>query len=123
MQTDGLKQVREVAKAMQTGLFADRETLVEAFNYMHQVASGCNNSVSVLTAIHVVLNTAAKQIEKECDREMVKAENEYAVFREIAQKSFERRQYNPDPNEMACADRLNKALFAGAWITRLSEPV
>ena len=97
MQTDGLKQVREVAKAMQTGLFADRETLKEAFDYMHGVASGCNNSVSVLTAVHVVLNTAAKQIEKDCDREM-----ELAVA------------YNPDPAQMACADRLNKALFSRA---------
>ena len=112
MQTDGLKQVREVAKAMQTGLFADRETLEDAFNYMHQVASGCNNSVSVLTAVHVVLNTAAKQIEKECNREIE------AVFRaEIAdtERAYVRsRAYDPDPKQMAAANRLNQALFSRA---------
>lgn len=99
MQTDGLKQVRELAKAMQTGLFADRETLQEAFDYMYKVASDCKNSVSVLTAVHVVLNTAAKQIEKECNREMWSCVS-----------------YNPNPEQMACANRLNAALFP--WIKK-----
>ena len=111
MQTDGLKQVREVAKAMQTGLFADRETLEDAFNYMHQVASGCNNSVShsVLKAVHVILNTAAKLIEKECNREI-----ELIFKKEISQQHGLEVKYNPDPKQMACADRLNKALFSRA---------
>ena len=106
MQTDGLKQVRELAKVMQTGLFADRETLEDAFNYMHQVASGCNNSVAVLTAVHVVLNTAAKLIEKECNKEMEMLSTE----KEVA--------YDPDPKQMAAADRFNAAFFSSKQAAR-----
>ena len=129
MQTDGLKQVRELAKVMQTGLFADRETLEDAFNYMHQVASGCNNSVAVLTAVHVVLNTAAKLIEKECNKEIeyekecnkeieaVELHHSSArcIFAEYCRKS---RAYDPDPKQMAAADRLNAAFFSNELAAR-----
>ena len=105
MQTDGLKQVREVAKAMQSGIFADRETLEDALNYAIQVATLYDNAAAVYTAVHVVLNTAAKLIEKECTKEMAQC------LREM--KSPER-PYNPDPKQMAAADRFNAAFFSRA---------
>ena len=41
------------------GLFADRETVAEAQEYLNDVATACGkgNSVAVITAAHVLLNT------------------------------------------------------------------
>jgi len=100
MQTDGLKQVRELAKSMQGGIFADRETLADALNYAIQVATASDNAAAVYTAVHVVLNTAARLIEKECTKEM----EMLSTKKEVA--------YNPDPKQMGCADRFNAAFFS-----------
>lgn len=103
MQTDGLKQVRELAKSMQGRIFADRETLADALNYAIEVASfqtAHGHAAAVYTAVHVVLNTAAKLIEKECNKEMEMLSTKKEV------------EYNPDPEQMACADRFNQAWFS-----------
>lgn len=41
------------------GLFAQRETLNEALEYAYKLAEATENSMAVLTAVHVVLNTVA----------------------------------------------------------------
>ena len=48
-------------------LFASRETLDEALKFAYQIAAASDNKIAVLTAVHVVLNTAiqvAKQREE-----------------------------------------------------------
>ena len=109
MQTDGLKQVRELAKVMQNGIFADRETLDDAFNYAIQVATASDNAAAVYTAVHVVLNTATKLIEKECNKEIDAVELHHQA---------RERAYDPDPKQMAAADRFNAAFFSSKQAAR-----
>ena len=43
-------------------MFADRATLKEAFEYAHSLAQSSDCPAAVLTAVHVVANTIAKQL-------------------------------------------------------------
>jgi hypothetical protein len=45
-------------------MFAERGDLREAFAYAHELAKASDNSAAVLTAVHVVANTIAKEIER-----------------------------------------------------------
>jgi len=54
----------ELAKALKNGMFADRETVREAFDYAFKVADASNCPPAVMTAIMVLSNTIAKQIEQ-----------------------------------------------------------
>ena len=44
-------------------MFAEKGDLREAFAYAHELAKASDNPAAVLTAVHVVANTIAKQIE------------------------------------------------------------
>ena len=57
---------KELAKSIRHGLFADRATLTEAFQYASDVIGRCHKSeqIAVTTALYVVLNTLANEIEK-----------------------------------------------------------
>lgn len=57
----------ELAKAIRHGLFADRETLKEAFDYAFEVIKRMKDSeqIAATTAMYVVLNTIAKELVKE----------------------------------------------------------
>lgn len=52
----------ELAKAISNGMFADRETLGEAFDYVAQIARASDNPMAVWTAAMVLANTVAKEI-------------------------------------------------------------
>ena len=52
----------ELAKAISNGMFADRDTLGEAFEYVAQIAKASDNPMAVWTAVMVVANTVAKEI-------------------------------------------------------------
>lgn len=52
----------ELVKAISNGMFADRETLGEAFEYVEQIAKASDNSLAVWTAVMVVANTIAKEV-------------------------------------------------------------
>lgn len=54
----------ELAKAIRHGLFADRATLKEAFDYATEVIQRLPSSeqIAVTTAMYVVLNTLSKEI-------------------------------------------------------------
>lgn len=45
-------------------LYAERNTIKEAYAYAAEIAKSTPNPAAVMTAIHVVLNTVAKEIEK-----------------------------------------------------------
>jgi len=57
---------QELAKSIRHGLFADRETLKDAFQYASEVLGRLNSSdqIAATTALYVVLNTLANEIEK-----------------------------------------------------------
>lgn len=53
----------EFAKAIRNGMFAERESLDEAYEYAHAIARGTDNPAAVMTAIQVVVNTLANYVE------------------------------------------------------------
>ena len=56
----------ELAKAIRHGLFAERATVKDAFDYAFDVIDSMRgaNKVAATTALYVVLNTLSKEIEK-----------------------------------------------------------
>jgi hypothetical protein len=44
-------------------MFGERETLKEAYDYVTKLAQGSDDAVAMLTAVHVMMNTIAKQVE------------------------------------------------------------
>ena len=52
---------KELVSSLKNGMFADRETVDEAFQYALDVAP--HGGVYLQTALHVLMNTIAKQIE------------------------------------------------------------
>ena len=52
----------ELAQSIRAPMFGERDTLKEAFTYAHELAQGSDCPAAVLTAVHVVANTIAKQL-------------------------------------------------------------
>lgn len=52
----------ELARALKNGMFADRATVKEAFEYAIKIADATNCPPAVMTAIMVLSNTIANQI-------------------------------------------------------------
>ena len=64
MMTTGEKVMtkEELVKAISSGIFADRATLDDAFEYVAEVAKKSGNSVAVWTAVMVMANTIANEV-------------------------------------------------------------
>lgn len=54
----------EMIKSIRNRIFGDRESLQEAYDYVYAIAEGSNNKAAVLTAVHVMMNTIANELEK-----------------------------------------------------------
>ena len=52
----------ELVKAISNGLFADRATLTEAWEYVDQIARASDNPMAVWTAVMVMANTIANEV-------------------------------------------------------------
>jgi cation transport regulator ChaB len=52
----------QLAQNIRSSLFADRETIKEAFDYAFDIAEASDNPSAVITAIMVVANTISNQI-------------------------------------------------------------
>jgi hypothetical protein len=61
---------KELASALRNNMFAQRETLDEAFEYVDVIAKASNNPAAVWTAVQVVINTIAKTIEENESRDL-----------------------------------------------------
>lgn len=57
-------QLHALAHSIYAPMFAEKDDLREAFIYAHELAQASGNSAAVLTAVHVVANTIAKEIER-----------------------------------------------------------
>jgi hypothetical protein len=55
--------IYKLAHSIHAPMFADRETLREAFAFAHEVAKASDNPAAVMMAVYVVTNTIAKQLE------------------------------------------------------------
>lgn len=53
---------KELGEALTIGLFSDRASIREAFDYAYDIADASDNPIAVRTAIHVVVNTIAKKL-------------------------------------------------------------
>jgi len=53
----------ELCVAMYSPLFAEYADVREAYNYAMQIAQASDNPAAVTTAIHVLMNSIAKQLE------------------------------------------------------------
>jgi len=60
--------LNEILHDIHTPLFANRDTIDEAFEYALMVAKGTDHPMAVMTAVYVVTNSIAKQL-KEMERE------------------------------------------------------
>lgn len=57
-------ELNDLVYSIYAPMFAERETLKEAFSYAHELAKGSSDPAAVYTAMHVVVNTIAKEIER-----------------------------------------------------------
>ena len=57
------EKLNELAHSIYAPMFAERESLREAFAYAQEVAKASDNPAAVLTAVYVLSNTIAKHIE------------------------------------------------------------
>jgi len=63
----------ELAKKLRHGMFAELDTVNEALEYAYRVAKSCDDrELYILTAIHVLANTIANEIDR--NNRMVKGE-------------------------------------------------
>lgn len=53
----------KLALSIYSPMFGERETLKEAYEYVTKLAQASDEPVTVLTAVHVMMNTIAKHIE------------------------------------------------------------
>ena len=51
-------------KAFRVGLFATSETINQALDYAYMVAKASDNPPVVIAAVHIVLNTVIKELNK-----------------------------------------------------------
>ena len=52
----------ELAKSLQNGMFAERDTIQEAYDYAIEMGKSCGCSPQMITAVQVVVNTIMKKI-------------------------------------------------------------
>ena len=57
---------QELVDGLKLGMFADRPTIKEAYEYGASIAEACGkeNAIYVFTALHVLMNTIANEIAK-----------------------------------------------------------
>jgi len=55
--------ILELAHSIYAPMFAERDSLREAFAYAQEVAKASDNPAAVLTAVYVLTNSIAKQLE------------------------------------------------------------
>lgn len=53
---------REYAAQLRNSLFGERDTIVDAYKYVETIANASNNPAAVYTAVHVLMNTIAKEL-------------------------------------------------------------
>lgn len=61
-----LDALSEFAKGLRVELFADRDTMQEAYDYAMNVANSFDgrDRVAIITVVHVLLNTVGKVVEE-----------------------------------------------------------
>lgn len=64
---------KDLARQIRHGLYAERDTLEEAWDYVEMIANGCgDNAGPVYTAVQVMLNTISKIILEDAEKQAAK---------------------------------------------------
>jgi hypothetical protein len=63
----------ELIHKLRCDMFSDRMTIKEAYDYAWMVAKASDNQIAVMTAVQVLANTIANEIEKMGERENAEA--------------------------------------------------
>ena len=58
------KEIQTLALGLFSPLFASRDSIKEAILYAYDIAKASDNPAAVTTALHVVLNTIAEELER-----------------------------------------------------------
>jgi hypothetical protein len=58
------KDIQTLASGLYSPLFATKESIRESISYAYDIAKGSDNPAAVTTALHVVLNTIAQELER-----------------------------------------------------------
>lgn len=60
-----MSQLADLAKRIRADVFAEKDTISEGYAYAMDIAKHCdvNDRIAVITAIHVLLNSVAKELE------------------------------------------------------------
>jgi len=59
--------MKELITSLKQPMFASRDTIEEAYDYALKVAKATDNPAAVMTAVQVVVNTIANELEKIAD--------------------------------------------------------
>lgn len=86
------KKIQELSRSIYSPLFAERDSLVEAYNYALDIARASKDNAAVMTAIHVLLNSLSKQIDDILDAELAEEERRDAQL-EAWVNEYERSHY------------------------------
>ena len=58
------KDIQTLASGLYSPLFATRDSIKDAILYAYDIAKASENPAAVTTALHVVLNTIAQELER-----------------------------------------------------------
>jgi len=58
------KEIQSLASGLYSPLFATRDSIKESITYAYDIAKASDNPAAVTTALHVVLNTIAEELER-----------------------------------------------------------
>ena len=58
------KEIQSLASGLYSPLFATKESIKESISYAYDIAKASDNPAAVTTALHVVLNTIAQELER-----------------------------------------------------------
>jgi len=56
--------MKELIKSLRQPMFASRDSIEEAYDYMQMVANATDNPMAVITACQVLVNTICNELEK-----------------------------------------------------------
>jgi hypothetical protein len=58
------KEIQSLASGLYSPLFATKESIKESISYAYDIAKASDNPAAITTALHVVLNTIAQELER-----------------------------------------------------------
>lgn len=82
-------QLHELAHSIYAPMFAEKDTLKDAFLYAHELARASNDSTAVFTALFVVCNTIAKEIEGIADQNNDKGKEDRHIQFHLENKDYD----------------------------------